>query len=121
MTRIFIVSESILALASILLMSDSFVTWRTNGLISDIRWRMNHCKQQYKQLKAISTPFSGKNGGKLVEIPPELRSLDNAGVVLKERGSTRYIEVSGVRRFGRWGGTYIWNGIISNIGIPACC
>ncbi len=98
MTRIFIITESVLVLASILL-SDSLVTWRTNGLITDIRWRMSNCKQQYKQLKAISFPFPGKNGGKLVEIPSELRSLDNTGVVLKERDSTRYIEVS-EGRFG---------------------
>ncbi len=109
MTRILIITESILVLASILF-SNSLVTWRTNGLITDIRWQMCSSKQRYKQLKAISFPFSGKNGGKLVEIPSELRSLDNAGVVLREKDSTRCIEVSG-GRFGVTGVVYIGNGI----------
>ncbi len=96
MARIFIITEFTLVLASILL-SNSLVTWRTNGRITDIRRQMCSSKQHYK-LKAIRFPFSGKSGGKLVEIPSELSSLDNAGVVLREKDSTRYIEVS-VGRF----------------------
>ncbi len=101
MMRIFIITESILVLASIL-PSNSLVTWRPNGLITDIRWYIRSYNQCYKQLKAIRFPFPGKNGAKLVEIPSELSCLDNAGVVLRERGSTRFIEVSGGRRFDHW-------------------